>query len=63
MAQPSKLARAQSRQGGPNSPSTGSAGQAQTGGGADQDSPFNFLNYVPSPVSVRNHLIAHLFNG
>ncbi|KAF8258708.1 hypothetical protein EI94DRAFT_1707748 [Lactarius quietus] len=51
MAQPSKLARAQSRQGGANAPSSGSAGPTQPSGDTDQPSPFDFLNYVLSPVT------------
>ncbi|KAF8258656.1 hypothetical protein EI94DRAFT_1814920 [Lactarius quietus] len=49
MAQPSKLVRAQLRQGGANAPSSGSAGPTQPSGETEQPSPFDFLNYVPSP--------------
>ncbi|KAF8260359.1 hypothetical protein EI94DRAFT_1811829 [Lactarius quietus] len=51
MAQPSKPARAQPHQGGANAPSSGFAGPTQPSGDTDQPSPFDFLNYVPSPVT------------
>ncbi|KAF8263403.1 hypothetical protein EI94DRAFT_1704025 [Lactarius quietus] len=51
MARPSKLARAQSHQGGANAPSSGSAGPTQPSGETEQPSPFDFLNYVPSSVT------------
>ncbi|KAF8263455.1 hypothetical protein EI94DRAFT_1807188 [Lactarius quietus] len=54
MAQPSKLARVQSCQGGVNASSSGTSGPAQLSGDTDEPSPFNFLNYVPSPVTEQD---------
>ncbi|KAF8262901.1 hypothetical protein EI94DRAFT_1808079 [Lactarius quietus] len=54
MAQPSKLAQVQSRQGGANASSSGTSGPAQLSGDTDEPSPFDFLNYVPSPVTEQD---------
>ncbi|KAF8258425.1 hypothetical protein EI94DRAFT_1815344 [Lactarius quietus] len=54
MAQPSKLAGVQSHQGGANASSSGTSGPAQLSGDTDEPSPFDFLNYVPSPVTEQD---------
>ncbi|KAF8269517.1 hypothetical protein EI94DRAFT_1699434 [Lactarius quietus] len=54
MAQPSKLAQVQSHQGGANASSSRSSGPAQLSGDTDEPSPFDFLNYVPSPVTEQD---------